>query len=31
MGLVVGSGGAEENMVDFILSGTPSEAVVLLG
>lgn len=30
MCLLVGSGGAEEDMVDFIPSGTPGEAVVLL-
>lgn len=29
--LVVGSGGVEENLVDFIPSGIPGEAVVLLG
>lgn len=31
MCLVVGSGGVEENLVDFIPSGIPGEAVVLLG
>lgn len=31
MCLVVGSGGAEEDMMDFIPSGTPGEARVLLG